>query len=1745
MSGSKLRLTIFGHIFNTEAKCMRQFFLFIPTLLLAISVAAQAPVNDDCSGLVDLGTAPACAGTVYTNVQATHSDIGFDNSPSCFQNNLATRDVWFSFTCPINMIEFRVSVIGTGTNPISNPQFAIYRGDCAFDNLAEFACVKSDPGSNEVFLDLTGLTPTLQYFVRVSDFTLTGNPNAGEFTICVDTIPAITTITGGSSSLCNGTIYDSGGATGDYGPDEDYVFKICPATPSSCIEFTLDYYNIEQADFFQGGETLTFYDGPDTNSPVLANISGTDFNGVSAGGAVCFQVNATSGCLTLQFQSDESVELDGFKGHWKCSDKPCALITPLAVNSNINANQLAQALTNPSNTVTVTSVNCAAGSYGSYSYATDDNDLGIKKGVLLTSGDAQLAVGPNLDEGAGFGNGATGDADLDYLSTAFGNGTTSENACVVELDVFVRSDELTFEYVFGSDEYTEFVDDDYNDIFAFLISGPGIVGDPSLGGAQNIAVLPDGNNTLVQINSVNNLTNWDYYRNNEIGQSIGYDGLTSDKKGIKKSLTARSKVTPCQTYHLKFAIADRGDDIYDSGVFIAEIQSGAPDITVQFATGINYFTENCSGVADNLIITLSEASTDTIRYTTTIAGTATLGIDYLLTIPQVITFLPGQTQLSFPIVPIGDNTPEPTETIEIGLTNDFGCGPVTYKSIVIEIKDNVEVNVIGGDTLFVCQGGTLQLQAEGAIDYLWQPTAAVSNPFLPNPTITPTANIWLQVTGTLGTCVDVDSVFIAIVNPAIDITTVGPIGICQGTSVQLASINNVNNTGLSWSPSIGLSDPNSPNPVASPSESTLYTVSVNIAGCSVSDTIRINVDTLFLPVIIQDTLVCQNYSVILGSTVNESTFYVWSPSVGLSATNISNPIATPNISTSYQLISTSANNYCKDTSIVEVNIIPADVSIAGPDTVFICLGSTVSLNASANPAGSTITWAPSFYVSPVTGPAVVVNPDESVTVRAFYNINGCNVTDSVYIRVDSLPSNMITASPVKPFYCPGDTVYLTSQTYEPAQFPDIQLNWPAVGGEQTPDSLWNMVLIVAESGTFTYTRYIENNACFDTSTVLVTVATPVEFTITGDLDICLGESTQLTVSSVPPNVAVEWKDPTVGLSCNNCTNPVANPTTTSTYTVSAKDAQCPSPASVTITVNTAPAIVWPDPPSVCLGDSVLLNNAMDQGQTYNWSGPGIANPSVKYPKVAPTSNATYTVTVTSVLGCKNIETKTINVLSASINAGTNQTVCRGSTAQLQASATGTPGVITWQPGGLVGASPTSGPIDVNTVFTATLVFGGNLGCTVSDTATVFVQQPATFNISGDNDICKGQVSQLIATSTPPGLTLEWQAPTTGLSCTNCPNPVASPTETTTYTVSAKDEACATPNSFTITVNTAPAIVWPDPLGVCLGDTISLNSAVDQGQTYNWTGPGISAPTIKNPKVHPTADATYSVTVTGANGCTNVETNTIKVFTATINAGANQTVCNGTQAQLTATTTGAVDVINWTPSNPAAQGTTFTTPNISGPTTFTATASFGGSLGCQVSDQVNVGIFPISSMSAIMVLDTTILPAQIICYGTPVRFRVTTIPQNLPIQWTVNGITIDETTQTLTYYPRPMGRDTNPTPFQLGASIVDANGCTSSVDPFNLSVKRCYDIPNAFTPNNSGGNDTFGVINTDSTSIPVEQFYIFNRWGQRIWEATPTMQKWDGKIGGKDAPIDTYFYHVVIRFPDDSIDQLQGEVTLLR
>ena len=190
----------------------------------------------------------------------------------------------------------------------------------------------------------------------------------------------------------------------------------------------------------------------------------------------------------------------------------------------------------------------------------------MQSGVILSTGNAVNAVGPNttlLNDG---NNAWTGDSDLEATLAAAGIPMSSANATVLEFDFTPISPNFSFDFIFASEEYPEYVNNpNFNDVFGFFLSGPGIAG-PYSNGAVNIALVPTTTTAtnVVSISNVNggyaalgcpfvvpavNPSNQQYYVNNCGGTSIQYDGFTT-------VLTATYPVECGQTYHIKLAIAN-------------------------------------------------------------------------------------------------------------------------------------------------------------------------------------------------------------------------------------------------------------------------------------------------------------------------------------------------------------------------------------------------------------------------------------------------------------------------------------------------------------------------------------------------------------------------------------------------------------------------------------------------------------------------------------------------------------------------------------------------------------------------------------------------------------------------------------------------------------------------------------------------------------------------------------------------------------------------------------------------------------------------------------------------------------------------------------------------------------------------------------------------------------------------------------------------------------------------------------
>jgi len=656
----------------------------------------------------------------------------------------------------------------------------------------------------------------------------------------------------------------------------------------------------------------------------------------------------------------------------------------LTVTGGLTANDLAQILAGPG--VSVSNATLTGSTQASGSFDGSASNIGMNSGVLLTTGPLNIAIGPNNTESAGLDLFLPGNNLLNGLA-----GATTFDAIIFEFDFIPLSNQVQFNYVFGSEEYLEWVNSDFNDAFAFYISGPGIAGE------QNIALVP-GTTTPITINTINNGTNAQYYVNNPGGASIQYDGFTT-------VMTALATVQACETYRLRLMIADGGDGVWDSGVFLEEasLTSVVVEITATTATADTTAYENCSNAT--VTFTLSETiSTDyVVNYT--VSGTATSGIDFPA-IPTSVTIPANTLSTSFLIEPTFDGVIEGVETVIIDVQTSV-CGS---DSILIYINDVSPVTVEAfGDTAFC--GGTAKLWASaqggsGGYTYTWS-NGMTTDTIYVNPTTTTTYTVISNDFCSSTVPEPMDSTTVTI-DPT-PVANAGPdIIYCAGDAVTLSGTGG--NLYL-WAQLPG------PMPLGNTASATLnpvgdvdYEMITWIGSCSDTDFVSITELPASPANAVGDTLICGGQSVQINVVDAVNSTFSWSPIIGLTDPLIQNPDATPSATTVY-IITVTSTSGCVKTDSVEIIINPAPV--ADFLVADVCLNApSIFQNQTTIQSGNIQTYAWNFgdaATSPNSDPGNIYATDGTFTVKLVaVSTQGCADSITQITTVNPLPTANFT-----------------------------------------------------------------------------------------------------------------------------------------------------------------------------------------------------------------------------------------------------------------------------------------------------------------------------------------------------------------------------------------------------------------------------------------------------------------------------------------------------------------------------------------------------------------------------------------------------------------------------------------------------------------------------------------------------------------------------------------------------------------
>lgn len=642
-----------------------------------------------------------------------------------------------------------------------------------------------------------------------------------------------------------------------------------------------------------------------------------------------------------------------------------------------------------------------------------------------------------------------------------------------------------------------------------------------------------------------------------------------------------------------------------------------------------------------------------------------------------------------------------------------------------------------------------------------------------------------------------------------------------------------------------------------------------------------------------------------------------------------------------------------------------------------------------------------------------------------------------------------------------------------------------------------------------------------------------------------------------------------------------------------------------IFINPNPPLTLLSTDSIYCGLDSLQLNASGTG-SFNWLpstnivGGGTANP-----RVYPTVPTRYRVTLTDATGCKSTDSVLVTPKLDLSNAITANpiSICEEDTIQLSGSSNYSTN-ISWQwspPANVESPAMQNSRAypPVNTTYTLTTRWGAH--CVATTTQNIAVKPLAIPNAGPDAALCNGQAT--IQLNASGGNTYQW-SPAAGLSDPNIPNPIASPSVTTTYTVAVGVTGCPKTrvDSMVLTVRTLPAITTTNDTLICIIDTLQLNST-GTGNFVWVPNYNINNTNIANPLVSPDVATTYRVRLTDMFGCYRDDSVFVDVRTGvSLNAGADTTICQTDTIRLNTVSDGLY--YQWTPS------TYLNFSNIKNPlatplnsTTYTVVSSIGK---CSSTDDITITVVPYPKANAgadvpvcsgfsaqlnasggssyawspAAFLNNTSIPNPIsqnpaasIQYIVTVRDNLgcpkpvkdsiwvlvappvvanagpsdTTVVLGQPLQLNASGadtyLWSPPTWLSNPNIKNPVSLPQDDITYMLTATTTQGCIGTDFINVKLYKVDPDLYVPTAFSPGGDGLNDILKPILLGMRDL--HYFKVFNRWGKLLYSTTQKNQGWDGKFNGKGQDAATYIWMAEGVNYKGELRQKKGYTVLIR
>jgi gliding motility-associated-like protein len=799
------------------------------------------------------------------------------------------------------------------------------------------------------------------------------------------------------------------------------------------------------------------------------------------------------------------------------------------------------------------------------------------------------------------------------------------------------------------------------------------------------------------------------------------------------------------------------------------------------------------------------------------------------------------------------------------------------------------------------------------VSYLWNfddgTTSTLPNP--PAKTFSSPGTYLVSLTATSASgCVSVATKTI-LVKPQPTVT-VNNDTICSGSGLQatLTATPSISGGTFSWNPG----GQNTSTISVQPTNSTNYTVTYNLNGCTASGVGRVTVVPPNFTVDAQrDTVICGSQSTRITAvpSVPGNYTYRWSPAVAISDSTSPNPIVSPNITTRYTVTVRNSQG-CVATDTVLVGVVGQGPSVKARATPpIICPGQTTTLSfvfeprncginnsllgtGSTNVIGDIGTSNSIQSGTPATSPTVYGNFVQSTRNQYLYRASelaaaigsGGRIT-AIGFYIGQFNSNATLENFTIKMACTNDSVLnqftntglqtvFGPVSYVPLNTPITGLNLHNLTNFFDWDGQSNIIVDVCWSnntngnannkGRVTATSY--NSAVYSSGATN-------QCGVSGGIATVQRPNTRF-IKGTQGYDSLSWVPHTGVNAVSNRTalSPTANPVFTQTYTINVYNKGCVGSDVVTVTVDTSLRVNAGNDTTICPGGTAQLNASVSGNLgsvSYSWSPTsGLNNPNIANPRATPSSSTSYVVLATS-SGCQTRDTVNVIVNPPVVNVvGTNVSCFNGSNGTVTANVSGgtPPYTFAWSNGaGNVSSQSNLAPA------TYTVTVTDAKGCTATGSYTV--SQPPQLSVSQQtvrNVLCNGGNTGFISVTVSggtPGYNFTWNPP-------NANNDTIENLPANTYQLTVTDaNNCTATRSFTITQPTALAFGNATTKNIrCRGGSDGSIIVSASGGTGSYTYAWSHNPALNGAAAFNLSAGNYITTVTDQNGCTATQSNTL-------------------------------------------------------------------------------------------------------------------------------------------------------------------------------------------------------------------------------------------------------------------------------